>query len=499
MDVRLFLNTIEKGIQEFYVQNKAIKNTNDIIHDNLGSICVFRNNIYIKQNCWDIKLDCIRKINVRIPGLHRYYTDIKYLIKSEKGTLFQRMDRDVYYFDNKYYFKVKIIKSINKNMMHEIVYISMNSELFSMVYSQNNISNNMYSLINMIMCSPIIWMTMFNIFLIFKIYIRSIPIFYIAALYFCVMPVCVVATLSCVTGFCVIFYDDKINYLDFIHCVPVLNIPYLFMNISLFWNTYGISILSLILLLVMVYPLMVINVAYILCYGKDIFTLLQLLFSIFTIVITTIINLYKILYVYYLNHGLILSLWDTIKFLFELIVLFVPIICLETIHYFPILFSYYNEPSIDKLYFWNSLIIFNIPKALFIVHIWYQFRSTNKNENYCWKLLCGIIIFILSPLIPYILLMFSHNHHKKTKSRCESIFHNGLTNNLTLYYFIILFYLWFGYGLSFFLILYQTNFMVNPVNITIIISINLCIFITLTFPRSWYKLHKYHLKPFYGI
>lgn len=227
--------------------------------------------------------------------------------------------------------------------------------------------------------------------------------------------------------------------------------------------------------------------------------------------------------------GFILTTRDKWCLIFlPIILLFSPITLIEIIHFFPILFSYYIDNNINYSQFVTIMILFNLTKVIFTIHmlkLYCQYNLGDPQKDAQFHLLMFIIIIVLSitlPLSPYIFIMLyvyadntnsmsankNFNAYDNNKNNCFKIFNsmfccNKRTNlrnrlyffgELWCYYWIIIAYLWISYIGSFICMLFYINWDLNvlsyPVYITLIIVTVCVIFVTFSFPQLSYELCK---------
>jgi len=87
---------------------------------------------------------------------------------------------------------------------------------------------------------------------------------------------------------------------------------------------------------------------------------------------------------------------------------YLPIVLLELVHFFPIFFAYYYYHSITKTLLLNYLLVFNVPKVLFLL-----LRLTNEDDSNEYGrarfLVCKfppvVVPLLIVPLVPSVLML----------------------------------------------------------------------------------------------
>jgi len=87
---------------------------------------------------------------------------------------------------------------------------------------------------------------------------------------------------------------------------------------------------------------------------------------------------------------------------------YLPIVLLELVHFFPIFFAYYYYHSITKTLLLNYLLVFNVPKALFLL-----LRMTNDDDSKEYGrsrfIVCMyppvVVPLLIVPLVPSVLML----------------------------------------------------------------------------------------------
>ena len=228
----------------------------------------------------------------------------------------------------------------------------------------------------------------------------------------------------------------------FFYFIPIVNIPYFFLfgkyhHKDAMGPTLRSGMFSMILSLLMTYPLYLLNLAYLLevhTYDnyKDIsiYNICQLLFSLISLSLSPFFNFVTMVNKSYIeNSGLILSLHDKFKVYFWISLYFVPLMVIEIIHFFPALFAYYLDNTINKEQLGIVLIAFNAPKIIFILHMvrkLLKHRASDADFRVNQRSLFVVVVYILItfvtlPLIPYVLMMFEKHQykHKMTINRIQ--------------------------------------------------------------------------------
>lgn len=239
---------------------------------------------------------------------------------------------------------------------------------------------------------------------------------------------------------------DKI-FLNF----PIINIFYflLFYHIREGSTSKFASIITLLLVYFMVYPLMILNVAYLIENltsivmddnndDVSIYNILELFMSIYVICISSLSNYLQWINDGYLKYGgLILSWRDKIKTIATVSLIIIPMIILDIVQFFPILFTYYNHNEKYLTKEWQLgilLAMFNAPKCFFIGHLWFSSvascgdggsdgggsdtASNNYNGHWIGQIvhccsmsvvfLCLVSVFCTLPLVPYVMILLNH-------------------------------------------------------------------------------------------
>lgn len=280
----------------------------------------------------------------------------------------------------------------------------------------------------------------------------------------------------------------------------------------------------------MTYPLYIVNMAFILENTDDISIInyIQLTSSFIVLCISPFANLLSLIKLEYLSFGLVLTIRDKIRIFIVLCWLFVPLMAIEIIHFFPLLCAYYIDGIINFEQLWILLLIFNIPKLLIIIHVFkliskssnFQFCDRSKHDDadigFCLCCCClslnkivmfSLAMFIVLPLIPYAMLMLRKNCAVQTQlqkfkngtNKCKWIFSQYYFESgkgVTSYYLILSLYLLLAYGISSIVLLYfgysNSNGQIsNLLIILIAIVLFLVLFLVVSMPFTIFQIKKY--------
>eukprot|EP01084_Bolivina_argentea_P146944 257177_1 len=257
----------------------------------------------------------------------------------------------------------------------------------------------------------------------------------------------------------------------------------------------------------MTFPLFIINLSFMLeTYDEykniSIFNLLQFIFALFTLSVSPFTNLLSVKIKFFMMDGIALTFQDKFKLYSIISFTLIPTLLVEIIHFFPILFAYYIDDILNyRDILWILLLLFNVPKTLFVIHItkkyWHlpAFADTGIIGKIIFTVILTIIFFTL-PLVPYFIAMLFKDKYKRTNSsnnKKKTIFFDGLCSSTSRYYWNVVAYLWISYIGSSAYLLYRINIhnMSNPLLISLLIVLCLCIFITVSIPRLFYDFHRY--------
>lgn len=162
--------------------------------------------------------------------------------------------------------------------------------------------------------------------------------------------------------------------------------------------------------------------------------------------------------------------------------LFAPLVLIEIIHFFPFCFSYY----VDHIVAWNDLLnillIFNVPKIMFILYLFFLWGiCCNCSPSCIFQMFMIIAILITVPLIPFV--MFFQWDDVSDAMNTNFRFgkrHMGM-------YLVLICYLWISYGGSCVYVIHVAGWTVlsPPVQVSILVVIGLTAFITLSFPFAY--------------
>ena len=109
-----------------------------------------------------------------------------------------------------------------------------------------------------------------------------------------------------------------------------------------------------------------------------------------------------------------------------------PIVLIEIIHFFPFIFAYYIDGTLNYKDLVIVLIIFNVPKGIFIMHflkkVWFT-PDLYSFERVSWSIFMTLILITVL-LIPYLFIIF----FKESKESNESFLQNGCCGSSMKYY-----------------------------------------------------------------
>lgn len=105
-----------------------------------------------------------------------------------------------------------------------------------------------------------------------------------------------------------------------------------------------------------------------------------------------------------------------------------PVMSIEIIHFFPLLFEYYYYENITYAQFVDILLLFNLPKLLiiFVVGTDGQFLVSNilggciESGCMCWVIMWILVPIIILPLLPWQLCIVSHDE-PQAKHGCVNL------------------------------------------------------------------------------
>ena len=269
-----------------------------------------------------------------------------------------------------------------------------------------------WKIISFFLSYMIIWSIISEI-LVLRIYYHSDEIFFILSLGFLILPLLAVSCCACPYTNC---FADKAPCRWYL-CFPIINIPILNSLISLGKiedeenGRMTVNFGNIFLTGFMTFPLYIINLSYLLenvnsYQDIPIPNLIQLVSSFVAIIINPIMSL--------VNASYADTVSKKIKAFLHGLFAFGPVGCIEMIHFFPVLFCYYMDKSIDYDQLSTVLIIFNVPKLLFFLHFWCISYSTGSYDSLgscLFGALAYVILFGVIPLIPYQFTMMGYRGH----------------------------------------------------------------------------------------
>ena len=450
-----------------------------------------------------------------------------------------------------YYWKVRVIdgeQAIKQGQIDQELFIECQPAHFTNRLCRSKTLNFLLECLAMLINYSMLWALVTDMLLIINVYEKNDLWFFSLAIVVVTIPILFISAM-------IIYYTIDDEYILLIphdnnKCrytfhkimlyIPIFNIPYFFTFISTneIIASQRASMLSMILSGCMTYPLYLINVAYILDSEVNewdtisIYNVLQIGSTLLVLCVTPFLKFVGYVYESYIEHnGLFMSLIDALYVYFWIGVLFTPIMAIEIVHFFPLLFAYYVDDSIKQ---WSEfaiiMILFNVPKLMFVHHI---FKLSHGYKGLLYSKWFIFSIFMVLPLVPYTILMTDnqiasdhsrarHNRISKLQaidgqnissnnnnSCCWIVRYNNIfgsdddgdesdgsdgsdgsvklkcCNRVTVYYWRIVIYLWTSYvGSSFFLLFLASEPLSHVVIGTIAFVIFLAVFVTFTMPVS---------------
>eukprot|EP01083_Nonionella_stella_P154722 498935_1 len=446
-------------------------------------------------------LDCVSKYQFKkLRMIPQPVTSAHALNKAQQ---FIRVDNVVYIYDGNYYWHVKVCpfsahccckKTKTSPHQNQTFLIRLNYAYDMSSGEHNNICvRTLIKTVSFLLSYSMIWSVISDILLITNIYYEHDTRFFIASLVFFSIPLLIVSL-----GIVWLSNEDGLPWYFYI---PILNIPaYVTSSIRQCQQTsFGIG---LFLSGLMIYPLYIINLSFMLesyeTYNEiPIYNILQCTFSLFTLCVSPFMNILKAIVSTYLNKGLVLSIKDKMKIYSIVSLSLMPTLLIEIIHFFPILFAYYIDGVIDYQQVLWIMILFNVPKFVFVIHM---IKKANMlNEGVCLAIcttVCISVVFITLPLVPYFFMMFGKgtiNIRELKESSNKTIFFSGCWSSTSKYYWNVVFYLVISYGVSsaYLIGFVGANNMSLPLSIALFAVIVLMIFITLSVPALFYYFKRY--------
>eukprot|EP01084_Bolivina_argentea_P250713 420205_1 len=160
------------------------------------------------------------------------------------------------------------------------------------------------------------------------------------------------------------YQNDKLsNTMKLILCIPILNAPFVLLYDDMrYTDMYG-GILTALFQALISFPLYILDVSFILENRKlYMWNILQLISALFTL------SMFPCLFAWKesAEHEQISTLTDRFKRCTKFSFLIVPMMPIEIIHFFPLLFEYYYYKNIDYHQFFIILLFFNLPKLLIL-------------------------------------------------------------------------------------------------------------------------------------
>ena len=439
-------------------------------------------------------------------------------------TKFERIDNGIYFINNDLDKPFWRIQTTIKEYGTPITgYIDCNPDFSYQVFHKNRTIEILFQLVCLVVNYSMLVSLVFDFFLIIEIYLNDDFVFVFYSLFFICFTLLLFSILICI-------FSKRNETSPIFEQMWIVNIPYFF--------TFGhknypdgprlVGLFSVTMTALMNYPLYIINVSYILencdTYADiSLVNILQLISSIITLAITPLLNYLSQVQQSYVKHsGLILTTCDSVNVYSYILLILGPMMTLEIIHFFPILFAYYlnddNDSNFNSIEFQHLIIIigiFNVPKLIFIIHIWNKYQKI-RHEKYFFNCLADsivlILLFLILPLMPYTIVMIERLKYCeylqlfadynitditqcKFKTICFSIAATDKKQNVVFrYYRNIVIYLWLSFIGSSIVLYYLLNyniFTISIISVTIWFTWLICIYLTIFLPLLWYKLLRY--------
>ena len=524
------------------LQQFLIRRSNaTIVTNNLDDIC--RVSCKFSDNkhyvVYDNHLDAIKNYQLRISDCKDHEISLSYAYLA-KGTIVQRCNNIVYLYDDKYFWKVYVTENIHF-YRQAIFYIECDPYCIVDLISEKESTQWLYFLFKLVTKYSMIFSLITDILLIQNVYSNNDHQFFTLAVIVMVFPLIITSVyISYGTVWNKESKDDKnkafsqeitkLEYIDSkIHLIPIFNIPYYlaFGSVRDSSDTRA-ALISMLLAATMTYPLYIINLSYLLeqrvsnYHDLSLYNIAQVITALIVLCVTPFTNLLTFLTESYIKKGgLILSFKDKLFAYFIIGLFVIPAMIIEIVHFFPLLFAYYVDNVINYQTLIVILLIFNVPKVGFVVHMLRKF----DNSSLLVKILI-VVVFLMLPLIPYMLIMIektqfitkpknvnlikddnnsdqielmyqplndSNNSDVTRKSGCckNTMFKDGYFNSQTNYYWHIVGYLWISYGASSFaLLIFSNHKLSNFVFALIAVVLVLTSIITCSMPWTGYYVGK---------
>ena len=455
---------------------------------------------------YNLELGCIKyytlqEINI-FDNNNNKSNNNKYKLQS--GDIIRRMNRIIYFDINLKisYWKVEILKTMNDSNIENMkgFIATQNSCLYQRIPSK--CLRILYIIWNYLTSYSMLISIFTDILLMIEIYSTSDYRFLFLSILFTLIPLSFISFIICIIS----SSSAKLPKL------PILNIP---IYLTKSTNSDASSAISLFLSLFMTFPLYIINISYMLekinnYIDISIYNILQLSASLITLCIAPYFNLIQFISDSYINNGLLLTFSDKIKIYSSICGICIPMTIIEVIHFFPLLFSYYIDKTISLRQLYILLLIFNIPKLIFVFHIIKQIFPENS-INHCYDRFGKLLIlccFMILPLILYSIIWLFRDVetlkpqcHKNKTIKIDEFWGKGWCSTNTIYFWNIVLYINMSYILTAIFISWNQHFhfvtqISYPVTISIILVVILSIFITLTLPIFYQKVKMYinHLR-----
>eukprot|EP01084_Bolivina_argentea_P098273 176624_1 len=339
-----------------------------------------------------------------------------------------------------------------------------------------SIIRGLWKIISFLLSYIIIWSIISEILLLIEVYSIGDIKFFALSCVFLACPLLLASALLCLFG-------DEVNVLGPLGYIPIINIPLSISCKAATVKPEAIVVVETLLVGTMTFPLYIINLSYLCELEKSyenisIYNIIPLILSVITFIKTPPLSVVQ----WTLDQN---PNADQTKLLLSSCLTFLPIVMVEIIHFFPFIFAYY----IDQVLNYNDLIwimlIFNVPKLIFIIHANRRIftRENNGNIGKCITCVVFTLILITIPLIPYLFIIFS----KYSQKNNTSLFHDGYCGSAAKYYWNITAYLTVSYGgsVAYIAIIYGLDALSLPVQISIITLIVLIVITILTFPITY--------------
>eukprot|EP01083_Nonionella_stella_P040036 108869_1 len=288
-----------------------------------------------------------------------------------------------------------------------------------------------------------------------------------------------------------------------LYFIPIVNVALFRTSLDPFHETASI-ILDWTLLLLMTFPLYLINLSYLLSSTTDYKAIppivwIQLVNSIFSACWTIVSGLATFSERYsYFDKGLILSFSDKLKIKAILAITFVPVIIVEVTQFFPFLFYFYVEIKDVDHYaqrkaegLFYIVVIFLVSKSLFVMDMFHHIcvmKDTKMSQKIALALV-ACLLFMVGPMVPYIFMLVDKKESKKCKfEKRKNIFADGFCSPISKCYFILSAYLILAYGIScVYIVLNRGHAHISlAIQVTMACVLGLVLLVIVSFPKLYY-------------